>query len=74
MSPPDDKPMVPKQAAEYLGVSVWSLLRMRQSNTGPRYERKSLKIIHYYQADLDRWRNREARVAENRYGDIEAVA
>lgn len=42
------------QAANYLGISIRLLLRLRRGGGGPIYRRHS-RFIQYHIADLDAW-------------------
>lgn len=46
-----------KQAANYLGVSVWWLWQKRKDDNGPPFERWSPRKIMYCQDKLDEWRH-----------------
>lgn len=46
--------LLPKEAAEYCRITIWTLERLRNKGGGPRYI-KAVKKILYDRADLDRW-------------------
>ncbi len=52
----------PKQAAQYLGVSVRAIELWRQLNTSPPFFRVTKRCIRFRREDLDNWLN-ERRVA-----------
>jgi hypothetical protein len=54
-----------KQAAHYLGLSVWSLQRMRRRGGGPLFRRHA-GMVRYHVADLIAWSeaNRRSRIGE----------
>jgi excisionase family DNA binding protein len=43
------------EAAEYLGLSVWTLAQMRLRGDGPPFYRLGLRLIGYRRDDLDQW-------------------
>lgn len=47
--------MSPKQAAEYLGLTVQHLAGLRYEHRGPKYFNPSGRIIKYRREDLDKW-------------------
>lgn len=49
----------PRDAAEYLGVSVPSLERWRGDGTGPKFRKLGTRIITYAIADLDAWASKQ---------------
>jgi hypothetical protein len=44
-----------REAASYLGVSVWHLAAMRGRGDGPPYYRLGMRLIGYRRDDLDVW-------------------
>ena len=52
--------MTTAQAAEFLGVSEYFMLEMRQRGTGPRYSRPAHKVIRYLRKDLVAWLDENA--------------
>ncbi len=50
--------MLRKEAAEYVGLSVSSLAHMACSGKGPRYYRTG-KLTRYLKSDLDDWVRRQ---------------
>jgi len=45
----------PEEAAKYLSMSPWTLLRWRQIGVGPKYSRLLGRSIRYRKSDLDQW-------------------
>ncbi len=73
----DPDRMTPKEAAGYLDISIWALLRLRQAGKGPAYRRKSLRVIEYRLVDLDTWKQKnrfEPEREDRRYIGISAQA
>lgn len=54
--------MNPKQAADFLGVSSYTLLDFRQRGAGPTFSQPTPKIVRYTREDLRAWVD-ENRVA-----------
>lgn len=48
-------------AAEYLGLSVSTLAKMRVRGDGPTYAKAGARIVLYDRDDLDRWLNARKR-------------
>jgi predicted DNA-binding transcriptional regulator AlpA len=61
------------EAAEYIGLSVWTLAHMRVRGDGPPFYRLGLRLIGYRKDDLDQWlaarRCRSTRDLRPRPGD-----
>lgn len=47
--------MTPDAAASYLGVTPYTLQRMRSNNEGPRFLRRNKRALWYRRSDLDRF-------------------
>jgi excisionase family DNA binding protein len=47
--------MTPKQAAEYLQLSMSTLAKMRMRGDGPPYNKTGPKAVRYRIAELDAW-------------------
>jgi hypothetical protein len=43
------------EAAEYIGLSGWTLAQMRVRGDGPPFYRLGLRLIGYRRDDLDQW-------------------
>jgi hypothetical protein len=47
------------QAADYLGLSPWTLLRKRRVGGGPKFSNPAPRIYRYSLDELDRWLERD---------------
>ncbi len=43
------------QAAQYLGFSRTALAKWRMNGMGPPYHKCGLRIVYYYQSEIDHW-------------------
>lgn len=48
-------PLIPRQAAKYIGISEAALRLWRSEGKGPRHFKAGEKLIRYRRADLDSW-------------------
>jgi hypothetical protein len=47
--------LTPERAAEYVGLSVPGLERMRREGTGPVFSKVNARVVRYRLRDLDDW-------------------
>ncbi len=47
--------LIPKQAADYLGLSPKTLEKWRHTGDGPKFVKMGAKAVRYDMAELDLW-------------------
>ena len=61
-------------AAEYVGLAVSTLNKLRMTNLGPRFLKISDRRVVYDSADLDAWLESRRRTSTSDAGALEASA
>ena len=57
---PTDK-LVPKQAAEVIGISLRQLAKWREKGIGPAWRQRETRRVYYLRGDIEEWENGHSR-------------